>query len=76
MNFQLKQLITEPDSKPQDTTDSYENDSPRESIMNSCGRLPTTIFRTKTQTTLSQANNVPENHHTTTIPCNNQKQLF
>ena len=74
ISIQLNQLTTEPDTKPQDLTDSDDNEPPQESYYQLLRDAPDNYLSDNTRTTQSQTNSSPENHHTTTLPCNEQKQ--
>ena len=67
IRIQLKQLTTEPDTKSQDVTDSDDNEPPQESYYELLQEAPDNYLSDNTRTTLSQTNNTPENHHTTTL---------
>ena len=74
ISIQLKQLTNETDTKPQDLTDSDDNEPPQESYYQLLRDAPDNYLSDITRTTQSQTNNTPENHHTTTLSCNEQKQ--
>ena len=74
ISIQLKQLTTEPDTKPQDPTDSDDKVTPQESLYELLREAPDNYLSDNTRTTLLQTKNTPENQHTTSVHSNEQKQ--
>ena len=73
LSIQLKQLTTEPDTKPRDPTDYDDNEPPEETYYELLRETLDNYLSHNTRTTLLQTNKTPENTHTMTFPCNDQK---